>query len=205
MSGHNIRNFIEKVKNDDLARSNRFEVVINKPPILSNHPADASVLSMLVEDGMFPGILVGTRPLRINNLNEQRANVIDFGGDSITFTFLVDTFWTGQTFFSDWMRSIVDPTSRYLIYPEQYYSTIEITALNNRDETVAYWKLIDAFPRSIAPITPSVTSAQVLRMPITFAYKKWVPIQEYFDESLDFNSEFDGEQLQLDDDTGGFI
>lgn len=205
MSGHNIRNFIEKIKNDDLARSNRFEIVINKPPILANHPADSSVLSMLVEDGMFPGILVGTRPLRINNLNEQRANVIDFGGDSITFTFLVDTFWTGQTFFGDWMRAIVDPTSRYLTYPEQYYGEIEITALNNRDETVQYWKLIDVFPRSVAPITPSVTSAQVLRMPVTFAYKKWVPIQEYFDESLNFNSDFDGETLNQDDTSGDFI
>lgn len=178
MSAHNIRNFIEKVKNDDLARSNRFEIVINKPPVLRDHPADASVLSMLVEDGFFPGILVGTRPFRINNLNEQRANVIDFGGDSITFTFLVDTFWSGQQFFADWMRSTINPTSRYVEYPAQYYSEIDIYALNNRDETVTNWKLIDAFPRSIAPMTPSVSNSQVLRLPITFAYKRWVSLQE---------------------------
>ncbi len=134
---------------------------------------------MMVEDAMFPGMLVGTKPFRINNLNEQRANVIDFGGDSITFTFLCDTSWTAKDFFGDWMRKTINPDSRYVSYPDEYYSVIDLVSLNNEDNVIAQWRIHDAFPRSIAPITVSSTNAQVLRMPVTFAYKKWEVVGGY--------------------------
>lgn len=199
---HNINDFISQVKKTDFARSNRYEVMFMPPPFLQNHStsqgSSPKLISMMVEDGMFPGILVGSRPFRINNLNEQRANVIDFGGDSITFTFLVDTSWTAKDFFGDWMRNIINPVSRYVSYPEDYYSTIDLVSLNNKDDVIAHWRIIDAFPRSIAPITVSATNSQVLRMPVTFAYKKWQVIGGYTPdgapiarkESLDIDPEF---------------
>lgn len=223
---HNINDFVTQVKKTDFARSNRYEVMFMPPPFLQGHSTSQGpspkLISMMVEDGIFPGLLVGTRPLRLNNLNEQRANVIDFGGDSITFTFLVDTSWTAKDFFGDWMRSIINPVSRYVSYPEDYYSTIDLVSLNNNDEVIAHWKIIDAFPRSIAPITVSSTNSQVLRMPVTFAYKKWQVIGGYrpdgtaigrqesvdidpefgFDESEDFNQDFDNQDLAFDDTTG---
>lgn len=225
---HNINDFITQVKKTDLARSNRFEVMFMPPPFLQGHStsqgSSPKLISMMVEDGMFPGILVGTRPFRINNLNEQRANVIDFGGDSITFTFLVDTSWTAKDFFGDWMRNIINPVSRYVSYPEDYYSTIDLVSLNNKDEVIAHWKIIDAFPRSIAPVTVSATNSQVLRMPVTFAYKKWQVIGGYrpdgapigrqesldidpefgFDESAKFGQDFNGQDIVFNDNTGQF-
>jgi hypothetical protein len=132
-----------------------------------------TIVSLMAEDVTFPGLLIGSKPLRLNNLNEQRANLIDFGGDSITFSFLVDTAWTSKDMFGDWMRKIIDPTTRYVTYPQEYFSTIEIYSLNKQDEVIATWKVIDAFPRSIAPITVSSTNSDVLRLSVTFAYKKW--------------------------------
>jgi hypothetical protein len=223
---HGITDFVTQVRKTDFARSNRYEVSFQPPSFLEGHSTTAGespkVISMMVEDGMFPGILIGTRPLRINNLNEQRANAIDFGGDSITFTFLVDAAWTAKDFFGDWMRSIVNPVSRYVSYPNEYYSTIDLVSLNNNDDVIAHWRIIDAFPRSIAPITVSATNAQVLRMPVTFAYKKWQVIGGFrpdgqpigrqestdidpefgFDESQSFGEDFDGQELVLDDTFG---
>jgi hypothetical protein len=183
---HNINDFVTQVKKTDLARSNRFEVMFLPPPIMQDHEtsqgASPKLISMMVEDAIFPGLLVGTRPFRINNLNEQRANAIDFGGDSITFTFLVDTSWTAKDFFGDWMRKIINPRTRYVQYPVDYYSEIDLVSLNNEDNVIAHWKIIDAFPRSIAPITVSSTNAQVLRMPVTFGYKAWNVVGGYTPE-----------------------
>lgn len=180
---HNINDFVSQVKKTDLARSNRFEAMFFPPPFMQDHRTSQGnspkLISMMVEDAMFPGMLLGTRPFRINNLNEQRANVIDFGGDSITFTFLCDTSWTAKDFFGDWMRKTIDPDSRYVSYPVDYYSEIDLVSLNNEDNVIAHWKIYDAFPRSIAPITVSSTNAQVLRMPVTFAYKRWEVIGAY--------------------------
>lgn len=173
---HNINDFISKVREKDLARSNRFEVTFLVPPIMEDHSAREGyrTISMMIEDAMYPGILVGTRPFRVNNLNEQRANVIDFGGDAVTFTFLIDKDFTSKDFFADWARRIVDPISRKVQYPNDYYSEILLSALDNNDEIVCQWYIIDAFPRSVAPVTVSTTNSQVLRLQVTFAYKKWI-------------------------------
>ncbi len=173
---HNINDFIAKVREKDLARSNRFEATFLIPPVMEGNSAREGyrTISMMVEDGMYPGILVGTRPLRINNANEQRASSIDFGGDSVTFTFLIDKDFTTKDFFVDWARSIVNPISRKVQYPADYYSQIILSALDNKDEIICQWLILDVFPRSVAPVTFSSTNSEVLRLPVSFAYRKWI-------------------------------
>jgi hypothetical protein len=189
---HNINDFLSQIRKTDLARSSRFEAMFLPPPFMTDHRTSQGpspkLISMMVEDAIFPGMLVGTRPLRINNLNEQRANAIDFGGDAITFTFLCDTSWTAKDFFGDWMRKIINPYSRYVSYPEDYYSEIDLVSLNNEDNVIAHWKIHDAFPRSIAPISVSATNSEVLRMPVTFAYKRWEVISAYTPEGREYEN-----------------
>ena len=177
MAWHGLNDFISQVKKDDFARANRYEVIFHPPDIMQNHHTSqgesVKIISMMAEEVLFPGVILGTRALRLNNLNQQRATMIDFGGDSISFSFLIDTSWTVKDFFGDWMRKIVNPVTRYLEYPDSYYANIDIYALNNKDEVVVHWEIEDAFPRSIAPVSASATNAQALRLPVTFAYKKW--------------------------------
>jgi hypothetical protein len=187
-----IEKFRSETRKRDFARSHRFEVQITPPAKLmgedgirdvtkgqrmATHKTSAGLsarhLSLFVEDALIPGLLIGTRPIRLNNLNEQRANAIDFGGDSISLTFLVDSSWTAKDFFGDWMRGIVNKQTREIAFPNDYYGSMEITALDNKDQVVAKWILEDVFPRSIAPIQMSSANTQVVRMPVTFAYKRW--------------------------------
>jgi hypothetical protein len=197
-AGHNITDFVARVRETDFARSSRFEVRFSTPGVLGVG-GDTKEISLMVEDGLFPGILVGTRPIRINNLNEQRANAIDFGGDAITFTFLVDTTWAAKRFFQDWMTSIVNPISRYLSYPSEYYSNITLVSLNLKDEVIAEWEIIDAFPRSMAPISVSSTNSEVLRMPVTFAYKKWISIGQNGEPNSESESDYINDNIVGDD------
>ena len=176
MAAHTLKDFMTLVRQENLARSNRFEVIISAP-IMDGHSISqgdtARVVSMLAEDVIFPGLLLGTRMIRLNNILEPRATAIDFGGDSITVTFLCDNAWAAKDFFGDWMRKTVDPNHREIRYPDEYYGEMQIHALNEQDEIIAKWNLIDVFPRSIAPIQASATNSQVLRMPVSFTYKKW--------------------------------
>jgi len=182
-AGHGIRDFLSNFRDEDFARSNRFEIHFSLPEIMATHQTSQGdskkIVSLLAEDVTFPGLLVGTRPIRLNNLNEQRANNIDFGGDSLTISFLIDGAWTPKDMFGDWMRKIIDPVSRYVEYPRNYYGSIDIYALNTKDDVVVHWQVLDVFPRSIAPIQASSTNAQVLRLPVTFAYRKWRVIGGY--------------------------
>lgn len=193
-----IERFRAETRKRDFARSHRFEVQIFPPENLMGEDGIKDVtrgqrmnthqtsvgrsdrhLSLFVEDAMIPGILLGTRPIRYNNLNEQRASAIDFGGDSLTLTFLVDSSWTAKDFFGDWMRGIVNKQTREIAFPNNYYGRMLITALDNQDQVVSKWELEDVFPRSIAPIQMSSGNTQVVRMPVTFTYKRWFVIWPY--------------------------
>lgn len=203
MAGHSIDDFITQVYSRGLARANRYEVIFSPPNIMRGHSTSSGesprLLSMFVEDVVFPGLLVGTRAYRLNNLNQQRATSIDFMGDSISFNILVDTSWTVKDFIGDWMRKIVDPVSREIEYPNEYYGRINLFALNDKDDVVAEWQLEDVFPRSMAPITGSATNAQVLRMPVSFAYTRWRAIGGYDPEGNPLSSNTDP-QFELSDD-----
>jgi hypothetical protein len=187
-----LEKFRAETRKRDFARSHRFEVQIYPPANLmgedgikgstkgqkmATHKTSAGRsdrhLSLFVEDAMIPGLLLGTKPIRMNNLNEQRATAIDFGGDSLTLTFLVDSSWTAKDFFGDWMRGIVNKETREIAFPTNYYGGMTITALDNQDKVVAKWELEDVFPRSVAPIQMSSGNTQVVRMPVTFTYKRW--------------------------------
>lgn len=189
---NNLEKFRAETRKRDFARSHRFEVIITPPQNLVGEDGVANAdggqnmgshstsvgqsarhLSLFVEDAMIPGILLGTKAIRLNNMNEQRVNAIDFGGDSLTLTFLVDSSWTAKDFFGDWMRGIVNKRTREIAFPDKYYGQMEISALDNQDKVVAKWILEDVFPRSIAPIQMSSGNTQVVRMPVTFAYKRW--------------------------------
>lgn len=203
MAGHSINDFITQVKSKDLARANRYEVIFSPPNIMLGHSTSSGesprLLSMFVEDVLFPGLIIGTRAYRLNNLNQQRATSIDFMGDSIVFTILVDTSWTVKDFIGDWMRKIVDPVSREIEYPNEYYGRINLFALNNQDKVVAEWQLEDVFPRSMAPINATSTSTEVLRLPVSFAYTRWRVIGGYDPEGNPLSSSTDP-QFELSDD-----
>lgn len=193
-----LEKFRAETRKRDFARSHRFEVQIYPPQNLKGEDGIKDVtkgqqmathktsagrsdrhLSLFVEDAMIPGLLLGTKPFRANNLNEQRATAIDFGGDSLTLTFLVDSSWTAKDFFGDWMRGIVNKQTREIAFPKNYYGGMTITALDNQDQVVAKWELEDVFPRSVAPIQMSSGNTQVVRMPVTFTYKRWFVVWPY--------------------------
>lgn len=168
-----FQDFLTHVRDKNLARSNRYEVEIMSP---NGASSDMRIVSMLAEDVMFPGLLIGTKPLRINNATHQRASFIDHMGDSLTITFFCDTDWSAKNVFSDWMELIVNPYTREVNYPSDYYGELNIYSLNEKDERIEGWNIMETFPRAIAPIQASATNAQPLRLPVSFAYFKWQKI-----------------------------
>lgn len=185
MAMHSVSDFIGELRERDLARSNRYEIFFGLPQVLQGQvrTEQARIISMMAEDVLIPGMILGTRPFRFNNLNEQRAHVIDFGGDSISFTFLVDGSWAAKDLFGDWMRKVVNTRNKRTVeYPDKYYATIDIHALNRKDQKTAHWRIYDAFPRSIAPISASYQNPEVMRLPVSFAYKNWEVIKTYNSE-----------------------
>lgn len=185
-----LQQFIALGKTVHFARKNRFVVNFDKPRGLVNYSNDdVKNIILLCEEAALQGKTLGTRTLRINALNEYRAQTADYMGDSITFQFLTDLNWTARKFFDAWLNLCVqDHNTRTVGYYDDYISTIRIASLTpfhpategeegiQSEKAVWGMQLFEAFPRAINVQQVANTDEGYLRLNVTFSYKYWEPI-----------------------------
>lgn len=126
----NLEQFLALVKRQNLARQERFFVTPGHiPPGVPNDYARD--LTLLCEEAAIPGVNIGTRTLRVNGLNEQRAHTLDYMGDSITLQFLIDRDFKARTYFQAWMEQCVSHATRgrEVGYYEDYAKKVSLYAV----------------------------------------------------------------------------
>ena len=169
MAYFKTKDFISKVRKDDLARSNRFEVVISSP----GRFVEDREISLLCEEAQIPGLQIQWAPTKISHWTEQRAHGIEYFGDTAAFTFFCDANWDVRTYFENWMTTIAHPLSKDVSLPDEHVGQVEVFALDREDNIVTRWKLYDAFPR-LMNILPMGQSAEgIVRVNVTFAFRRW--------------------------------
>jgi hypothetical protein len=158
------------------AEEDRFEVVFTAPKCIANTQYASFVFGAIlnVEQASIPGTSIFTKQQHVFGPGEQRPMMIDFGGDGLSLTFLLDRDMNTKRVFDSWMRYIVDEDAFTVAYPDEYTCRMEIRQLD-RNNAVVYTAVIeDAFPKSMLPIAVSSTAVgQFQRLNISFAYRKW--------------------------------
>jgi hypothetical protein len=135
-----IQEFIALMRERNFSRTDRFVVELTPPPSMPKGPWNVEHLKLLCEEANFPGKALTTRNLRINALSEYRAHTMDYLGDSVNLTFIVDSSWQTRMFFEEWLKHCVgeSPTSdisaqsrplREVEFYSHYIQDITITAL----------------------------------------------------------------------------
>ena len=169
MAYFKTRDFISKVRKNDLARSNRFEIVISSPQKFT----DDREVSLLCEEAQIPGLQIKWTPTMIRHWTEQRAHGVEYFGDTAAFTFFCDDNWDVRSYFENWMTIIANPISKEVSFPDEHVGQVEVFALDREDNRVTGWKLYDAFPR-LMNILPMGQSAEgIVRVNCTFAFRRW--------------------------------
>jgi hypothetical protein len=92
-----LEQFISFIKTTNLSKMERFFVSF---PVIGGVEKS---LMLLCEEAAIPGKTINTRTLRINGMNEYRAESMDFMGDSITLQFLMDAEWKARYAMEYWM------------------------------------------------------------------------------------------------------
>ena len=174
MSNFSLQQFKSEVNRRGLAKPNRFEIAIYMPtPVGTN----TQLVSMFCESTNLPQQTISVKQQRIYGPAYQRPFGIDYGGDGISMTFLLDREMKIKTFFDDWMKSIINPQEYYAYYENEYASTIYIDQLDEKDNATYSVKLENAFPRSISMLELNNTAQnQVHKLNVTFAYRRWIPM-----------------------------
>jgi hypothetical protein len=193
-----LERFISQVNSRGLAKTNLFKVEITTPPCIASHPVGSipELLSIFCQSANFPATNIGVRELKIAGPTYKRPYSIDYGGEGIALTFLVDRNMDVKGYFDLWMSHIINPYEFHAYYNEKetrYTTDILIKQIaettpglkvyeNNGEETITptedidkfyYIKLEDAFPRNIGMIELDTTAQNsVHKLSVNFAYRK---------------------------------
>jgi hypothetical protein len=192
-----LENFISQIRTSGVARPNRFSVEILTPECMGSNqnPSIDSRLPELInlycQTASIPGQNIGVRDLRITGPTYKRPVNIDYGGEGITFTFLMDGKLNIKSFFDIWMQKIIDPFQFQANYDyglDTYTTRIIINQINEVKfpvargtrilettlETPPYRIVLEnAFPRNIGMMELDQSSQSTAhKMNVTFAYRK---------------------------------
>lgn len=189
MAYFKLNDFISQVQKQDLARSNRFEVVITSPLFFT----EDRTVSLLVEEAQIPGLQTKWTPTPIGPWTENRVHGIEYFGETAAFTFYCDDTWDVRSYFEEWMGKVqVNPRSKEVAFYEDMVGEIDVHTLDRQDNRTARWRYYDAFPR-LLNITPvSQGGDGVVRVSVTFAFRNWesraVGDRNSIFDILDFNN-----------------
>lgn len=171
-----ISNFIARVKNDNFARENRFEVVITSPRNLSTTTEENEKLKFYCQSASLPGISLMTQ--EVYTFGESREVIYNRNYDPVQLEFLVDNQMNVKWFFDRWMEKIVDPKSRVMSYYNDYVTSIEIAQLDYSEEEKVKYKVMlhECFPKTIDAVQYSAESKNHVKLRVTLAYKFWTVV-----------------------------
>jgi len=199
-----LNNFIAKVKNDGLARSSRFNVVITPPKVLVDGGFIDRDMILLCDHIDIPSTTLATNDLNV--YGEVRAMPYQrlFGDTKISF--YMDRDMSIKKFFDRWINHIIHPKSRIQNYYDNYISTME--AVVNTLEEKATYKVIynECYPVSIDSVALDYSSKDIMKLSVAMKYKyyeiheftstvnydftKPIDVSNYFPTNLQFASNY---------------
>lgn len=175
-----LSEFLSTIKNTELSRINRFEVMFVTPSSIKS--ADNKLVSLFCEISNLPGLAITTKGQRIYGPAYQRPVSLEYGGEAINMTFYVDRDFKVKSFFDKWMFSIVNPNNYNVAYDDsiipggtKYTTDITINQLDQNNNIKYSVKLVEAFPKVITMMDLNMASTnQVHKLNVIFGYRKWV-------------------------------
>lgn len=166
----------EVLSKSGLARTNRFEVEILKPVGLSDNESATRLVSLYVDQAVFPPLVLNVKPFKIFGPSHQRPITSEYGGEGLNITFHVDRDMKIRRFFENWLEIVVNPKRFTVGYLNDYSTTIHIKQLDEQNNVTHDIEVFKAFPRSmnIMELNNSSTN-QTHKLNVVFAYHYWQP------------------------------
>ena len=181
-SSFNLSLFLSAIREDSLARVNRFEVMIPSPRGMSDvNRSYADFTSLYCEMASLPPVNISTKSFKIFGPTYQRPFGAEYGGEGISLTFHVDRDMNVKKFFDDWTSIVVDPDSGLVNYQENYISTLTLRQLDEQENVTYELELYEAFPRSVNLLELNNSAQnQTHRLNVLFAYRYWKDMDREF-------------------------
>ena len=175
-----LKNFLAEVRKSGLARPNRFEILIQPPGGGGLSGSESQLVSLMADATLLPGKRVLTGRQQLFGPPEFFPVGVDYGGDSLNITFIVDRELRTKIFFDGWMDTITAPTQSQIPawfttnYRSNYIGRIVINQLDESDTVVYSVTVYDAFPIAVNPMQmDNNLTGTIHKLNVTFNYRYW--------------------------------
>lgn len=174
----NLQNFQAQIRETAPSRSDRFEVLIQPPPIVKLAYPDLNdqLITLMCEEASLPGYSATNVPVKIGAWTEFRNQNLEFLSQDIVFTFLSDINLDIRTLFESWIEQSVSPTSKEVSYFKDVSCDILIRVLDKQDNVRAQYIVLDAIPKLVNINQLSWSNNTHMRLSVSFAGRKWARI-----------------------------
>ena len=169
---NSIENFRSEVFTNNIARTERFEVLLNFPGV-ADGKADR-MLTLMCEECNIPSLVASIKPHRINNWVFYRPTNLDFGGEaSAVFTFIEKQDWAVRSRIEEWMAYAVNPLSKEVKFANDIEGNATVNTLDQQDNVTASWALYGMVPKVLNMVPLSNNAPGVVRTTVTFTFNRW--------------------------------
>ena len=173
-----LKNFLAEVRRAGLSRPNRFEILVQPPGALSG--TESQLVSLMADATLLPGKRVLTGRQQLFGPPEFFPVGVDYGGDSLNITFIVDRELRTKLFFDGWINQVVSPaengskTWHTTRYRSDYIGRIVINQLDESVSVVYSVTVYDIFPIAVNPMQmDNNLTGTIHKLNVTFNYRYW--------------------------------
>jgi hypothetical protein len=159
--------------NKDVARSNKFDVLINTPlSLITAVPMTRKKLSYRCEVSQLPGRTFATMDRKTYGPVEKLPYLTTY--NDIDLTFIVDDDMATKYLFDAWLDLVNPKQTNNFNYRNTYATSVFINQYDVANEKTYSVELIDAYPISINQMDLDWSSDSIHKLTVTFAYTKWI-------------------------------
>jgi hypothetical protein len=164
-----LNNFISEIKQNALARSNRYAVLFTPPAGVD--PSALQRVLLFCDQVQLPGVNYST--IQNRTFGEFREVPYEKLFDNVNMSFYVDNDMQVKHLFDNWIDSIQDPITRTFNYYNKYTSNMVIEVQDINDKTRYQVTLWECYPKNLGAIQLDYASKDVMKMTVTMQYKYW--------------------------------
>ena len=166
-----LNEFVSEIKSSGLMRTARYSVII---PSFEN---DNTLVSMYCDTVNLPGLTYATNP--VSTYGETREAPYQRMFDTLNMSFYVDNDMRVKTFFDNWLFMIQNPVDKTFYYYNDYVKQIQVNVEDLQSKTKYSVLLHECYPKTLNTVQMDYSSKDLMKINITFAYKKWEPVNTF--------------------------
>jgi hypothetical protein len=168
-----ISNFISKVNQTSLAKSNKFVVEFGVPSgvLFTPQRGDVADLTYFCESVEFPGRSFATSDMRLYGPTFKSPTMSSYS--EVNLTLLCDADLMQKRTFDTWMDYINPKSSFDFNYREDYVTDVIISQLDDAG-TISYSSILrECYPLSVNSLTGNWADDNFHRLQVSLTYRYW--------------------------------